>query len=162
MTRSIYGFVAPVLLALLALGVTGCSGRRASHAVPTGAEHAVHTERLLGVMRGLDRLTEERPAETSDLEAANEASTAELVETARAIAASAEQIPQAAWSYGSLTTPERAAFHRRAATLRELALGIARDAEHMRLEQQVQAAWDLRDACDGCHSEFRGPRKLEP
>ena len=73
-----------------------------------------------------------------------------------------QQIPQAAWSDGSLTTPERAAFHRRAATLRELALGIARDAEHMRLEQQVQAAWDLRDACDGCHSEFRGPRKLEP
>jgi len=109
-------------------------------------------------MRGLDRLTRERPPQELDLETASDPWLDDLVATARAIAASAEEIPQAAWSDDSLTGPQRAEFHRRAALLRERALALARGAPDMTVAQRAEATSALRAVCDACHAEFRAPR----
>jgi hypothetical protein len=150
-------------LVLLGSLLAGCQtpARRAYEEelarTPAGAHHGVHTERLLGVMRGLDRLTGERLPQDLDVESAGEVRVEELVELAEAIAASAEEIPQAAFQ-ASLTEPERVAFHQRAALLRERALALARDARTLSPEQRAQATSQLRDVCDGCHAEFRAKR----
>lgn len=155
--------IALPMLAVVALAaVAACSAREAYREelaeTPAGSRHAVHTKRLQRVMRGLDRLTRERPPQELDLETASDPWLDELVATAEAIAASAEQIPEAAWSEGSLTGPERAEFHRRAALLRERALALARGAPDMTLEQRAEATRELSAVCDGCHAEFRAPR----
>jgi len=158
--HSTHAFSLAVLLLLLA----GCS-RPARLAyeqelvrTPSGAHHAVHSERLLEVMRGLDRLTRERLPKDVDVESAREARVEEFVELALAIAASAEQIPQAAFQ-ASLTGPERVEFHQRAALLREHALALARDARGLSPEQRARASAELHQACEGCHAEFRSPRR---
>jgi cytochrome c556 len=127
---------------------------------PAGASHGVHSERLLAVMRGLDRLTRERLPQDVDVESEREVRVEELVELARAIADSAEQIPQAAFQ-AALTEPERVAFHQRAALLRERALALARDARALSPAQRARATAELKETCDGCHAEFRAPREAD-
>lgn len=149
-------------MAALAFVLAGCPARQAYReelaVTPAGSRHAVHTERLQRVMRGLDRLVRERPPQELDLDAASDPWLEELVATARDIAASAEEIPEAAWSEGSLTGPQRAEFHRRAALLRERALALADGAPAMTVEQRAEALNELQAVCDGCHAEFRAPR----
>jgi len=113
-------------------------------------------------MRGLDRLTRDRPPQELDLEAASDPWLGEIVAAAEAIAASAEEIPQAAWADGSLTGPKRAEFHRRAALLRERALALANGAPQMTVAQRAEALSELSAVCDGCHAKFRAPRDAAP
>jgi hypothetical protein len=127
---------------------------------PGPARHAVHSERLTQVMRGLDRLDQERLPQGLDLEVASGPWVAELVAVAQAIARSAEEIPQAAFQ-ASLTESEHVAFHQRAALLRERALALARGAEQMSPEERSRAVVELRETCDGCHTEFRAPRESD-
>jgi cytochrome c556 len=153
----------PLALGAAALLLAGCPARHAYQEelsqAPPGEHHAVHTERLEQVMRGLDRLAEERLPQGVDVESTREARIAELVEVANAIAVSAERIPQAAWTEGSLTNPERVAFHQRAVRLRERARALADGAPTMTPAQRADAVAALRAACDGCHAEFRAPRE---
>jgi cytochrome c556 len=156
------GPAAALAVAAAALPLAGCPARRAYQEElsqsPPGEHHAVHTERLEQVMRGLDRLSEERLPQGVDVESSREARIAELVEVANAIAASAERIPAAAWAEGSLTNPQRVAFHQHAARLRDRALALADGAPTMTPEARAEAVAGLRDACDACHAEFRAPR----
>lgn len=118
--------------------------------------HAVHAERLAEVMRGLDRLLEERLPRNMDETWERERRVDELATVAGAIAASARQIHVAAGDRG-LSHAEQRAFAGRALVLEQRADALAEDAATLTPEEIGTRVEGLREACAACHSRFRDP-----
>jgi hypothetical protein len=150
------------LLALLVASAAapGCRGpaqvryEEALEQAPAPAAHAVHGERLVDVMRALERLRDERLPAAFDVEAERERRGRRVSEVALAMAAAAERIPPAA-AERPLDPAERAEFLR-------LADGLARRARHLaeaapRLEpQELRGAIEgIEQTCSACHGRFR-------
>ncbi len=146
-------------VALATLGLLACAPAQLRYEerlerVPAPAAHAAHGERLVELMRGLDRLAGERLPRALDLEAAQAGRREEIVEVARAIAASAARIPEAVDEL-ALEASERAAFLAAAATLRERALGLAEHAPELEIDALRVRTAELEATCAGCHERFR-------
>lgn len=156
--------VAAATAAALALAAAACAPpaqRRYEEELsrtPPAAAHAVHAERLAGLMRGLARLTRERLPQALDVEAARARRAAEVREAALAVADSAARIPAAADAAAPRDAAARAAFRELAATLEARARGLAAEAEALpepALRRRLDA---LEEVCQRCHARFRIPR----
>jgi cytochrome c556 len=120
-----------------------------------GSEHAVHADRLLEVMRGLDRLTGERLPRSMDVEWERERRVAELVEVANSIADSAARI-SGATEGGIQSAQERGEFRAHARVLEQRATTLAETAPQLS-QSEIDAQIDgIRQACAACHARFRG------
>lgn len=151
-------FLCGTLLAVLACAPPSRVRYEERLEATTPAEaHAVHAERLAEVMRGLDRLVEERLPRAMDERWERERRVEELSSVAAAIAVSARQIHtdagQRDWSHA-----EQRAFAGRALVLEQRADALAESAATLTPEEIGTRVEGLRDACAACHSRFRDPR----
>jgi hypothetical protein len=150
-------FVAVAPLAVLACAPPARVRYEERLEATTPAEaHAVHAERLVAVMRGLDRLVEERLPRAMDEEWERERRVEELVTVARALASSARRIHTRAeardWSHA-----EQRAFAGRALVLEQRADALAESAATLTPEEVSERVEELREACAACHRRFRDP-----
>lgn len=118
------------------------------------AAHGVHAQRLVEVMRSLDRLTEERLPQAMDADWEREQRVAEIASVAGAIAASARQIHTASDVRG-LSHAEQRVFAGRALALEQRADALARDAATLTPEEIDLRVKELRESCAACHARFR-------
>jgi hypothetical protein len=114
--------------------------------------HAVQSERLERVMRGLEELARERLPQALDVGALREARLREVGRVARGIAADAAGIPEAA---GAVDPETRVELAMRAGDLQQRALALAAAAEAGDARAARETARALEDACAGCHERFR-------
>jgi len=121
---------------------------------PVPARHAVHSERLQELMRGLERLSSERLPQAMNLEVARQRQAGEIAEVARAIAVTARQIPVEAAGV-ELGASEREQLERAAGLLIERAERLGRNGATL-TPQQLRVEVDAIEAsCDGCHRQFQ-------
>jgi len=145
---------------VLALAAAGCAPpariryEERLEEVAAPAEHAVHSERLQEIMRGLDRLSRQRLPQSFDVEAERRRRAAEVVEHALAMAESASRIAEAV-PKAELEDPRRAAFEERARTLRERSLELAGEAPRLSAAEMHMRLAAIRDTCNDCHERFR-------
>jgi hypothetical protein len=158
------GLAGAVLLAALA-AAQACAGPAEQRyeeelaRTPPAAEHAVHAARLAELMRGLERLTDERLPQALDLETERARRAERVGVAARAVADSAAQIPEAADAFVAALEPaERAVFAGLAETLEARAQSLAEEAGSLSGPALTARLEGLRGVCDGCHLRFRIPR----
>jgi cytochrome c556 len=128
---------------------------RLEAATPAEA-HAVHAARLVEVMRGLDRLVEERLPRGMDETWERERRVEELSTVASAISASARQIHARAGERDRSHAEQRA-FAGRALVLEQRADALAENTATLTPEEIVTRVEALREACAACHRRFRDP-----
>lgn len=117
-------------------------------------EHAVHAERLVEVMRVLNRLVNERLPRSMDVRVERDRRVEEVAALAGAIAESARRIPARAEGR-ALGHAEQRVFAGRARVLEERAAALAEDAATLTPEAMDRRVDGLREACATCHSRFR-------
>lgn len=145
---------------MLLFGAAACGGpaqlryEQRVEKTPAAAEHSVHSERLVELMRGLDRLRFERLPKAMDVEIERERQVREIEEVARSIARSAEQIPAAA-DRAQLDETERQEFLERADILRRKAEALGEESRRLTSEQLRAEVEAISETCDGCHARFR-------
>lgn len=124
---------------------------------PPAAAHAIHDERLHSLMHDLDRLRNERLPKSMDEAEIERRQVQELVEIARAMAASAAQIPDTVTP--ELEGPEREEAERELAALalqlEERATRFADRAPELRPDERAAELEALDATCAACHSRFR-------
>jgi cytochrome c556 len=149
--------------ALLALG--GCAvpaqlryEREVEDTAPA-ALHGVHTQRLVELMRGLERLRNERLPTAMDVAGAETAREREIEQVSRSLAASARAIPAVA-ADAPMSDEDRQAFLRMAADLERAAtqLGASPARSPDGLREQVQ---QIETTCQSCHRRFRIAGELD-
>jgi len=154
-------FAALACVGLLLGSALGCSApaqvryEERLERVPAPAEHAVHSARLVELMRALDRLRGERLPQALEVGIERERRAEAIREVALGMARSAARIPDAA--SGTLDAAERAEFEALARELEHRALEVADAAPRLStdaLEDRVRA---LEATCNRCHSRFRLP-----
>lgn len=148
-------------LALFTLLAYGCAPAEVSYErsledTPAPAAHAVHSDRLAQLMRGLELLAFERLPQAMDAEAESEQQAARVADVARALAASARQIPQAL-SVSDLDAQEREEFLRLKDALAREASALAEEATLLSPSALAARASTLEGSCDHCHRRFRLP-----
>lgn len=148
------------LLAVAVIGAgAGCarSARvRYQEGLATAAgpeRHAIHGERLVELMRGLDRLLGDRLPQAMDLRGERERRAREIAEVAVAMAASAEQIPDAA--LGAQGGEDRARLRELAEELRRRSLALAEASRAPAPELLRARVASVEATCDACHRRFR-------
>jgi hypothetical protein len=99
---------------------------------PPAALHGVHTQRLVELMRGLERLRNQRLPTAMDVAGAKTAREREIEQVSRSLAASARAIPEVA-ADAPMSDDDRQAFLRMAADLERAAtqLGASRPARRV-------------------------------
>jgi cytochrome c556 len=123
---------------------------------PAPAAHAVHSERLVEVMRGLAALAGDRLPQAMDLQTPGARRREEIASVARAMADSADALRGAAPDAG-LDDDERAEFAHLATRLRDDASALAAAAESGPLADLPERAEAVRDTCRACHRSFGIP-----
>lgn len=149
------GLAAVLLLALACARPARLRYEERLEETPPAAVHAIHAQRLAEVMRGMERLVQERLPRALDAEWERERRAREIAGVAAAIAASAREIP----ADGAQRSPESARdFARHALELERRASALARDAPDLSPAQLGERVDGLREACAACHERFRdGP-----
>jgi len=150
-------------LALIALLVVlaACAGpaqwryEAALEERPAAAAHALHDERLRQLMRGLDRLRNERLPKTLDTAGDEAREAAQISRVARALAESATQLVSSAPPGAG--EPDRAAFRELALELDRQARSLAEDAPTLTRGQGAARLAEIDATCAGCHGRFRIP-----
>ena len=148
-------------LALAAIaGLLACSAprqieyeRRVEETDP-GAVHAVHDARLQELMQSIQRLADDRLPKSLDVDEPRRARAQEVVEIARALADSAERIPEASQS-ASMSATDRAAFEALARQLQEQATTLAAMTDGMQADEAEAALAAIQQTCRSCHARFR-------
>ncbi len=124
-------------------------------ATPASAVHAVHEERLVTVMRDMERLRRARLPKPIDPQADARERASEVARVAEALAASATRIVAAAPP--GLNAEQADLFRAFAESLREASLRFAEEA-FVLPQAEHRARWAEIDAtCQGCHGRFRIP-----
>lgn len=125
---------------------------------PPSAQHAVHAARLGELMRGLERLTDERLPQALDVAATRESRVEGVREVALAVADSAMKIQGAAGGDGlGLDADSRAVFVGLAEELDARARTLAAEAPDLSEASLEERFVELRAVCDRCHERFRLP-----
>lgn len=121
---------------------------------PAAARHGVHSERLEQHMRGLERLAVERLPKALDRQEPESLRRSELVEVARALAASADRIVEAAEAV-ELEGEERREFLALVGELRWRTQRLADDAPRLPVDALRIRAREVQGTCHRCHDRFR-------
>lgn len=151
---------APLALLCAAFVAAACRGpadvryQEAVEEAPAPAVHAVHSERLQTVMRGLRRLRDERLPVTLDLAVERERRLRRVSEVAEAMAESADRIGAAAPELG-LEGKRREEFLGLADTLARRARELARTAPSLGPEELRDRVAAIEATCSACHERFR-------
>lgn len=119
------------------------------------AAHAVHEERLVQLMRGLDRLRGERLPKALDVDVEARRQGREVEQVALAMAESATRI--AAARPAGLDPAEEREFLELAATLERQAEALAEDAYRLTPAQRRERLTEIDATCGRCHARFRIP-----
>jgi cytochrome c556 len=127
---------------------------------PAPAAHGVHSERLAELMRGLERLSQERLPRAMDVSGERERRADEIASVARAMADSAQRIAGVADAL-SLAGEERAAFLELAAELQRHCRQLSEDAPDLTPEELRRRAHEIDGTCGACHGRFRIPRSSD-
>lgn len=127
--------------------------RRLEETAPP-ASHAVHSTRLAQLMRGVERLADERLPKALDAQEEVGRRTAEVSSVARDLAASAAQIPDAIAGL-ALSEEERGEFRALADALRMRALELADLAPQLAPDDLRARAEAIEESCNACHGLFR-------
>jgi cytochrome c556 len=149
-------------LALLACAALGCGAPRQLRyeeeleRTPPAAAHAVHSQRLAELMRGLERLRGERLPQNMEVSVQEERRAEQIAEVARSMQASAARIPNAAAEAG-LDAEERQDFAGLARQLEEQAGALVADATRLSPDELRERADAIQGTCDACHQRFRIP-----
>ena len=137
------------------LGLCACApGPPQPDAEPS--THAIQSERLVRLMRGLERLAVERLPQAMDLQQERTSRAYQVARAAAAIAESAQQLPGAA-GYLELPPDARREFARRADQLHRRAKRLADEATHLSHEAMRAQTSAINESCRGCHHRFRIP-----
>ena len=145
---------------LLLVALAACAGpaevryREELERTPAPARHGVHSERLEQHMRGLERLAVERLPQALDRQEPETLRRTELVEVARALAASADRIAEAAQAV-ALGGEERREFLSLAGELRWRTQRLADDAPRLPVGALRIQAREVQATCHRCHDRFR-------
>ena len=123
---------------------------------PSAAVHSVHGERLVQLMRELDRLRDERLPKALDVEVELERQGREVARVARAMAESATLIATAAPA--RLDSEERKEFLALADRLRHRSEALAEDAHELTPAQRNDRLAEIDVTCGQGHGRFRIPR----
>lgn len=148
--------------ALLACAALGCGAPRQVRyeeeleRTQPAAAHAVHSQRLAELMRGLEWLRVERLPQNMELSVQVERRAEQIAEVARSMQASAARIPDASAEAG-LDPEERREFARLARLLEEQAGALVADAPHLSPDELRERASAIQSTCDACHLRFRIP-----
>jgi hypothetical protein len=124
---------------------------------PPASRHAVHDARLAEVMDGLATLSGARLPDAIDSREPFQTRRLELVEAARALALSSEEIARVAPSL-ELDEPERDDFLFLAEVLRRRAQTLAGEAPFASIGELQERVREIRGTCDHCHGRYRTPR----
>ena len=116
--------------------------------------HAIHDERLQQLMRGLDRLSNERLPKSMDVESERRFRAGEVAAAARALSEAASLIPQYAPT-ADLTPTARAEFEALADRLRREALALSGDAPDLPLDTMHDRLASINEICERCHARHR-------
>jgi cytochrome c556 len=119
-----------------------------------GARHAVHSDRLEQLMRGLERLAQDRLPTAMDVDAEREFRVDEVASLLLALADSALRIPEASRSV-ALEADERVEFEQLAEALRGSALALADQAPRLPVGELRTRLEAVYQRCDACHTRFR-------
>ncbi len=122
------------------------------------AAHAVYSDRLAELMRGLERLSRERLPRAMDVRREEERRADEIASIASAMAVSAAQIADASNGL-QLAGAERDAFLELASELRRRCQSLADGAPDLAFDVLRERAAEITDTCDRCHDRFRIPRE---
>jgi hypothetical protein len=146
-----------VLAAILALACGGPAQRRYEdelEATPAPAVHVVHGERLVELMRGLERLRRERLPKEMNVEAELEVRSERVAEVALALAASARRIPDSA-DVSGLDVDERRRFRELTEELGARSERLAEQARRRPVGNLEEAVASVEETCNLCHVRFR-------
>jgi cytochrome c556 len=157
------GLVATSLLLASALGCGAPAWVRYEEELertPAPAEHAVHSDRLASLMRGLDRLHGERLPQAMDVGIERERRAEAVRAAALGIARSAARIPDAAPA--SLDAAQRAEFEALARELEHRSLEVADAAPRVSSNELDARLRSLETTCRRCHARFRLPEASLP
>jgi cytochrome c556 len=119
------------------------------------AAHGIHDERLVSMMRNLDRLRDERLPKAFDVREEQDRQALEVARVAQAMADSAAQIPAAAPA--DLDAAQLAEFRSLATALQHLCAGLAEAAPRLTNTQRRARLADIDATCNECHGRFRIP-----
>lgn len=150
-------------VALAAARLLGCGApaqvryEESLERTPPPAAHAVHGERLDELMRGLERLRSERLPQAMDVREAGNRRADQIATVARAMAASAARIAEAA-DQGSLDESQRREFAALAEELAQRSRRLADDAPRLEPDALRARLAGIEATCDACHRRFRIPR----
>jgi cytochrome c556 len=118
------------------------------------ARHALHDARLQELMRGIQRLSEDRLPKSLDVEGPLRFQAQEVAQIARVLSDSAMRIPEA--GDGARMSPiDRAEFNALARELQEHAAALARAADALRADEARSQLEAIQQTCQGCHVRFR-------
>jgi cytochrome c556 len=157
--RALRAAALAVLLSALALAL-GCRQpaqlryERDVEETPAPARHALHEERLRELMRGLQRLRDERLPQAMDVAGERARRRQELARVARALERSAARLPEVA-PVAALDAPAREEFRAHARALEDQARELAADADRLGADETRARLRAIEATCDGCHARFR-------
>ena len=123
---------------------------------PPPARHAVHGQRLAELMRGLERLAVERLPQALDPRETEERRSVEVAAVARAMATSADRIPEFA-AGAELDAEARREFLELAGRLGALAKELEAASQRASLDAMRAETRAIRAVCARCHERFRIP-----
>jgi hypothetical protein len=121
---------------------------------PPASRHPIHSQRLEQIMRGLDRLSDDRLPKEMDIEVERERRVAEVVRVSEAMASSARQILPAIEEI-PLSGGERQEMRALTGDLEQRSLALAREAPELSLAEMHLALDEISKTCDICHAQFR-------
>jgi cytochrome c556 len=121
---------------------------------PAEQRHAIHDERLQQLMRGLDRLSNERLPKSLDVESERQFRANQVAAAALALSESASLIREGG-SHGDLAPAQRAQFEAYADALGSEALDLSRDAPSLSLDAMHARLAAIEEICESCHARFR-------
>lgn len=127
--------------------------------VPPAASHAVQGDRLQALMRRLERLTTERLPRAIDPWDERRRRAERVRETARALTASAREIPLALETI-DLDPRDREAFLALAGELERAAEELARADPDEPVEVLTERSRAIVARCDRCHTRFGIPMSI--
>ena len=140
---------------IVVLAIIGaCRSTDAAIEKPRTAQHSVHSEELMGVMRELEALAHGRLPQELDPNTEVKRRIAHVRDIANRMAQSAVHIPDVLEGV-ALDDRERAEFVRLASELRQQALSLAADAPSLPVPGLVSRMDALDRTCMACHTRFR-------
>ncbi len=154
--RSLAALLLPVL-GLSALLIAG-SCRQTKDVTPVGDDetqkHVIHSERLVGVMRGLQSMANERLPQELEVQSERERKIAHVKNVAKHMVSSARNLPKIMKEV-NLPDDAKGKFLELATQLEQQSAALEGEASKLTIAQIRERVDTIRVTCSLCHSSFR-------